>query len=249
MVSIRSLCERLVFIRLSGILPHDGKNIQFKEIGKLIRTTYNFSPTFCYFVPKFAADMLNKDYNKDTFDLKELDLHNGIEHDASFCRQDTALSSDQSEIHHGYIKELLASATGKDRDGNPIIMINDLSKFSAKRRVDARETNPDFTLDFAHRLFASSNASTLLTIFGGRVKDLETILLEERLPEGWESRVRRRFGLTLAQINLSKTLWVEYGVDEKKYIQEKAAAQAKVAATIDANEEDTSIQKVDAPMH
>ena len=87
MVSIRSLCERLVFIRLSGILPHDGKNIQFKEIGKLIRTTYNFSPTFCYFVPKFAADMLNKDYNKDTFDLKELDLHNGIEHDASFCRR------------------------------------------------------------------------------------------------------------------------------------------------------------------
>ena len=146
-------------------------------------------------------------------------------------------------------------------------MINDLSKFSAKRRVDARETNPDFTLDFAHRLFASSksvifhtfspvnwltgvpSASTLLTIFGGRVKDLETILLEERFPEGWESRVRRRFGLTLAQINLSKTLWVEYGVDEKKYIQEKAAAQAKVAATIDANEEDTSIQKVDAPMH
>jgi len=93
------------------------------------------------------------------------------------------------------------------------------------------------------------SASTLLTIFGGRVKDLETILLEERLPEGWESRVRRRFGLTLAQINLSKTLWVEYGVDEKKYIQEKAAAQAKVAATIDANEEDTNIQKVDAPMH
>jgi len=31
--------------------------------------------------------MLNKNYNKDTFDLKELDLHNGIEHDASFCRR------------------------------------------------------------------------------------------------------------------------------------------------------------------
>jgi len=95
----------------------------------------------------------------------------------------------------------------------------------------------------------TSSASTLLTIFGGRVKDLETILLEERLPEGWESRIKHRFGLTLAQISLSTSLWVEYGIDEKKYIQEKAkvAAQAKAAATHDASEEDTSIQKVDAP--
>ena len=27
--------------------------------------------------------MLNKSYDKDTFDLSDLDLHNGIEHDAS----------------------------------------------------------------------------------------------------------------------------------------------------------------------
>ena len=56
-------------------------------MGKLVRTTYNFAPTFCYSGPKTAADMLNKNYNKDTFDLKELDLHNGIEHDASLCRK------------------------------------------------------------------------------------------------------------------------------------------------------------------
>lgn len=30
--------------------------------------------------------MLGKDYAKDTFDLKDLDLHNGIEHDASLTR-------------------------------------------------------------------------------------------------------------------------------------------------------------------
>jgi len=149
-------------------------------MGKLVRTTYNFAPTFCYSGPKTAADMLNKDYNKDTFDLKELDLHNGIEHDASLCRklyfsrpcpylklqiridqsqgQDTALGSDQSEIHHGYIKELLASVTGKDKDGNPILTIKDISEFSAKRRVDARETNPNFTLDFAHRMIGSAKS-------------------------------------------------------------------------------------------
>ncbi|KAI6162413.1 hypothetical protein EDD17DRAFT_1577942 [Pisolithus thermaeus] len=40
----------------------------------------------CSFVPRFAAFMLNKSYNKDTSDLEELDLHNSIEHDAPLTR-------------------------------------------------------------------------------------------------------------------------------------------------------------------
>jgi len=31
--------------------------------------------------------MLKKSYDNDTFDLEELDLHNGIEHDASLFRE------------------------------------------------------------------------------------------------------------------------------------------------------------------
>lgn len=31
--------------------------------------------------------MLNKNYGTDIFDLAELDLHNGIEHDASLTRE------------------------------------------------------------------------------------------------------------------------------------------------------------------
>ena len=72
-----------------GILPRDGKNISFKELNAKIRTTYNFAPTFCFFVPNKAANFLNKNYGKDTFDLADLDLHNGpgIEHDASLTRK------------------------------------------------------------------------------------------------------------------------------------------------------------------
>ena len=75
----------ILFTLYLGILPRDGRNISFKELNKTIRATTNFSPTFCFFVPNFAANMLNKSYSKDTFDLAELDLHseNGIEHDAS----------------------------------------------------------------------------------------------------------------------------------------------------------------------
>jgi len=70
-----------------GILPHDGKNIRFKEMGQAIRNTYNFSSTYCYLVPRYAAQMLGKDYNQDTISLSELDMHDGIEHDASLCRK------------------------------------------------------------------------------------------------------------------------------------------------------------------
>jgi hypothetical protein len=51
-----------------------------------LNSTYNFAPSFTFFVPNLAAHMLKKDYYKDTFDLADLDLHNGIEHDASLTR-------------------------------------------------------------------------------------------------------------------------------------------------------------------
>ena len=69
-----------------GILPHSGRGITFPELNAKIRSTYNFAPSFCFFVPKYAADMLHRNYWTDKFDLSDLDVHNGIEHDASLIR-------------------------------------------------------------------------------------------------------------------------------------------------------------------
>ncbi|XTI94294.1 hypothetical protein V2W45_1348741 [Cenococcum geophilum] len=44
------------------ILPHDGKNISFKELNTKVRQTFNFAPFFCFFVPKFSADFLERSY-------------------------------------------------------------------------------------------------------------------------------------------------------------------------------------------
>ncbi|KAJ7199360.1 aromatic peroxygenase, partial [Mycena pura] len=72
------------------VLRTDGKNIKFTEMGDKFQGMYNFAPTFCRFVPGYAADMLHKDYHKVssrsrvmilTFDLAGISLHNGIEHD------------------------------------------------------------------------------------------------------------------------------------------------------------------------
>ncbi|KAF8173711.1 Chloroperoxidase [Pholiota molesta] len=187
----RCSCPALNALANHGILPHDGKNIKFDEFGAKIRSTYNFASSFCFF----------RNYRKDTFDLADLDLHNGIEHDASLTREDSALVPSQAKPHVPFIKELLDSASGKDKEGNVLLTQKDLSDYSAKRRVDAHATNPDFTLSTFHKVFGSSNSSTLITIFGGRVDDLESILIEERLPDGWESRIRKRLGLTMTVFN------------------------------------------------
>jgi len=226
----RCSCPALNAMANHGLLPRDGKNITFKQMGAQIRVTYNFASTFCFFVPNFAANMLSKSYGKDTFDLAELDLHNesAIEHDASLTRQDKALVESQAKPHIPFVDELLACATGKDSEGNPILTLKDLAAYSSKRRVDARASNPEFTLSTFHKLFGSSNSATLLTIFGGRVRDLQSVLIEERLPEGWQSRVRNRWGLTFASFNLV-VFPLEFSINEKKYRAKLASEHSEAS--------------------
>ena len=58
------------------------------------------------------------------------------------------------------------------------------------------------------------SASTLLTIFGGRISDIYTFLTEERLPDHWESRVRDQMGLTMIAFNRT-VFGVELGIKEE----------------------------------
>ena len=70
--------------------------------------------------------------------------------------QDRAQQPDQGDPYTPFIEELLASATGKDKEGNPRLTFNDMAAQSAKRRVDAQASNPEFALDFTHKIFGST---------------------------------------------------------------------------------------------
>lgn len=63
----------------------------------------------------------------------------------------------------------------------------------------------------------------MLTLFGGRIDDLRTFLLEERLPQGWEPRIRTPYGLTIGAFNKT-VLQVELNVKEPKPDKEAALA-------------------------
>ncbi|PBL03128.1 Cloroperoxidase [Armillaria gallica] len=197
----RCSCPALNALANHGILPHDGRNIPLQELSRIVRAAYNFSPSFCYFVPLTCARMLDKNYHKDSVDLSELDLHNGIEHDASLTRQDSYHEPNQGTPYIPYIKELLASSSGTASDGSTLLTPDDLARFSAKRRTEAASSNPEFSLEYKHKIVGSSNSSTMLTIMGGRVQDLESLLIEERIPNGWESRILSRNGLTFLAFN------------------------------------------------
>ncbi|KAK6332260.1 hypothetical protein TWF696_002981 [Orbilia brochopaga] len=231
----RSACPMLNAMANHGILPHDGKNITFVELNHKIRSTFNFAPSFCFFVPKFAADFLNRSYWKDRFDLEEISLHNAIEHDGSLTRQDAALVPDQGKPDLQLVHDLLAEATGKMKDGSPKLTIPDLSRALSKRRYDAKKSNKDYTESFFHNIFGSSNSSTMLTLFGGSINDLTPMLTEERFEEHWEPRIRSRFGLTMAKFNFT-VLPVERGVNTKKVAKEREAEAAAQAETVSVQE-------------
>jgi len=224
----RSACPMLNALANHGILHHDGKNISFKHLNHTVRQTFNFAPSFCFFVPKFAADFLNRSYWTGTFDLAELNLHtaSAIEHDASLTRQDAALVPDQGKPDQGLVRDLLGAATGTMDDGSPRLTIPDLSRALSKRRFDARRTNKDYTESFFHNVFGSSNSSTMLTLFAGSINDLTPMLTEERFAEHWEPRVRSRFGLTMAKFNFT-VIPVERGVNTKKAAQAEAEGGVK----------------------
>ncbi|KAK2460836.1 hypothetical protein APHAL10511_007306 [Amanita phalloides] len=217
----RCCCPGLNTLANHGIIPRNGRNIPFKELNEKLRTACNFAPSFCRYTTKYLATMLNKNWGSDTLDLEEISLHNGIEHDGSLTRLDYAFDKDQGKPHLPYVRDLLDYASGKDKQGNVLLTGKDLSRCCAKRRAVSRASNPEYSLDFGHKVFSCTNNCVLLTIYGGRKKDLEIILTEERLPEGWEPRVRKPFGLTMAALN-ALAIPVELNTDEKAAAKELA---------------------------
>jgi len=188
--------------------PRDGKNITFKELGDRVHETYNFSGSFCYFVSNYMAQILQRT-RADKLNLADIDVHNGIEHDASLFRYDTYFSQEQGKPAVDLIENLLTTASGP----NNTLTAADISRQLAARRAHSKVTNPQYSQSFRHKMFASSNSSGLLLIMGGRVDELRPWLVEERIPEGWESRYRTRTGLTMAEINKT-VLPIELGVDQ-----------------------------------
>ncbi|KAH9903474.1 chloroperoxidase-like protein [Cubamyces lactineus] len=206
----RCSCPALNALANHGLLPRDGKSIKFTEVTGAVCRVYNLSPTLSFLLTHFIAGSLVRNFRTDRLDLADVDAHNCIEHDASFARVDTYDDPDQSKIAHELVDEVLACGTGPGGNLTPA----DISRLLGKRRVEAKTRDPKFSLALIHKLFGSANGTMLMTIFGGRVNDLRVFLEEERLPDGWESRIRHRMGMTAFEFN-PKVFSVELSIKEE----------------------------------
>ncbi|KAI6143218.1 hypothetical protein BKA82DRAFT_3984206, partial [Pisolithus tinctorius] len=198
----------------------NGCDIKFTELSEKIPLTYNPASSSCSFVPHYATFTLNKCYSKDTFDLHGLNLRNDIEHGASLTRW---LHSNQNKRkkHVLYVEELLSLAVGEN---GSFMTITDMSRILSKRHADFRANNLDYSLSRYHKAFGNTNSSTTLRLFRGRTDDLHTLLLERRLPDGWESRIHEPNELTMLAFNRTVPP-MERDVDESKW-----AAKDKLGA-------------------
>ena len=79
-----NLKDTFVFV---GIIPRDGKDLTFEQMTDVIRTTYNFSMSFCLFTHNAFGVIFKRDYKTGKFQLSDVDVHNAVEHDASFSRE------------------------------------------------------------------------------------------------------------------------------------------------------------------
>jgi hypothetical protein len=132
---------------------------------------------------------------------------------------DTAIQSDQGRPAIDLINQFLKSATGAAIVGKQRVRVRrqlhviqqtnaaqiltpaDIAAFSRQRRADCKAHNPQFTLKLLHKLFSANNNSILYDVFGGRVDDLRTFLIEERFPQGWQPRYTKRYGYTMMALN------------------------------------------------
>jgi len=197
----RCSCPALNAMANHGIVSHNGRGISFIELTKKLQATYNLAPTFCIYLGKYIANYMEKDFSKDVFDLKDIDIHNQIEHDGSLIREDIHFEPDSSKIATPLIEELLGSASGKDEDGNPILTYSDLSKAFSQRQADSKATNPEFSTSLQLRMFGYGNCAAMQTVFGGKVADLRPFLLEEKIRDGWLPWNKMHYGQTLGTFN------------------------------------------------
>jgi len=199
----RCSCPALNAMANHGIISHDGRAIPFVEFTKKLEATYNLAPTFCVFLSKYIAQYMKKDFSKDVFDLRDIDIHNKIEHDGSLIRNDIHFEPDTSKIAADLIEELLGSASGRDADGKPFLTYSDLSKAFSQRQADSKANNPAFSTSLLLRMFAYGNCAAMQTVFGGNVEHLRPFLLEEKLMDGWLPWNKTHFGQTLGTFNIA----------------------------------------------
>ncbi|CBX94778.1 hypothetical protein LEMA_P117810.1 [Plenodomus lingam JN3] len=134
------------------------------------------------------------------FDLDEMNVHNGFEHDASLSRRDYDLGGEAQAFSWEVFNETVSYYSSKGG-----ITVKDVADARWGRVKSSRAQNPKFSLDAKHRFISYIESAAYHAIFRDpqtRLAPLEWIVVwfsQERLPyrEGWRP-VNDITGITIA---------------------------------------------------
>lgn len=223
----RSPCPYLNAMANHGILPHDGKNIKLEKLGVAMVESFNFSPSLVKDTIGSVANL----YGRDWIHLSDLSAHNVVEHDASLIRHDARFVPDQTEIAHDLVDDMLNLASGPVSDVHPdgYLTPADLSKCLSLRESRSKRDNTTFSLDFLHKFFGASNATLMYEVCEGDVRTLKTVLHEERLPDGFETSMRQRFGFSMKEFHM-RSLEIFLGIKDLKLAADDTTTEQSIEA-------------------
>lgn len=117
-------------------------------------------------------------------------IHSAATRFSSPSGHDTYFQKDQSTPAHDLIERLLSSASLPPSQFHPrgALTHRDISNLVSHRLAESKRDNPSYNgLSFVQWIFLGNNSALLLDTADGDVEALNTILKEERFPDGWES--------------------------------------------------------------
>jgi len=128
---VRSPCPALNTLANHGYLPRNGKAITPEMFSTAIEKVYNFDTVLGYLFGHLAIPAVaNNTLTTYTLDLNHLNLHDGIEHDASLSRNDF-IQGDNHSLQPKLLEALLADAEGD------FITADSLAKSRARRERES----------------------------------------------------------------------------------------------------------------
>lgn len=108
---LRSPCPALNALANHDIIPHDGRNLTVPMLVKAFGESMNISEDFITFVGNGALKLAPDKGASGSFNLQDISIHGGMEHDASLSRKDFA-TGDATSFSPTIFKEFLGYMKG-----------------------------------------------------------------------------------------------------------------------------------------
>jgi len=203
---VRSPCPALNTLANHGHLPRNGKAITPEMFSTAIENVYNFDTVLGYLFGHLAIPAVaNNSLTTYTLDLDHLNLHDGIEHDASLSRNDF-IQGDNHSFQPKLLEALLADAEGD------FITAESLAKARSRREKDSLAAGSP-ALTTKSTTLAYGESALILQALGipdasGNFKvpkaSIQKWFGEEKLPDGY-TKPAKSISLT-STASLSSTI-------------------------------------------